>query len=145
MTVPLVARALALGLAAGSRASLGVAAPLLADPRTPPRVRVGLGLGVAGELVGDKLPWTPSRLENHGADGRAASGALGGVLLARRRRAGGGALVAAGLAGAVGGVVGTGVGAAWRSAVASRGWADLPAALAEDAVALALAAWAARG
>jgi uncharacterized membrane protein len=155
MTAPLVVRALALGLAAGSRASLGVAAPLLGPVpahrlpthrlRRPAGVpRLVAGLAVAGELVGDKLPATPSRLERSGPDIRAGSGAVGGLLLALRHHAEPRATAAAVVAGAAGGAVGTGVGAAWRSAVARRGWPDLPAALAEDAVALGLAAWATR-
>jgi len=155
MTAPLVVRSLALGLAAGSRATLGVAGPLLGPvpghrlpthrlrrPATLPRLLAGLA--VAGELVGDKLPTTPSRLDPPGPVVRAASGAAGGLLLALRHHAPAPSVVAAVVAGAAGGVVGTGVGAAWRGAVARRGWSDLPAALAEDAVALGLAAWATR-
>ncbi|MFD6179169.1 MULTISPECIES: hypothetical protein [unclassified Isoptericola] len=155
MTAPLVVRALALGVAAGSRATLGVAAPLLGPApahrhpthglRRPASVlRLVAGLAVAGELVGDKLPATPSRLDASGPDVRAGSGAAGGLLLAVRHHATAASTVAAGLAGAVGAVAGTGGGAAWRAAVARRGWPDLPAALAEDAVALTLAAWATR-
>ncbi|SKC74675.1 hypothetical protein [Krasilnikoviella flava] len=155
MTAPLVVRALALGVAAGSRASLGVAAPLLGPvpahrlpthrlrrPAGMPRLLAGLA--VAGELVGDKLPTAPSRLDSPGPQSRAASGALGGLLLARRHHVGPASTVAALVAGAAGGAAGTFTGAAWRSVVASRGWPDLPAALAEDVVALGLAAWATR-
>ncbi|MCZ2261079.1 hypothetical protein, partial [Isoptericola sp. QY 916] len=71
-------------------------------------------------------------------------GATGGLLLALRHHAPAPSVVAAIVAGAAGGVVGTGAGAAWRGAVARRGWPDLPAALAEDAVALTLATWATR-
>jgi len=155
MTAPLVVRSLALGLAAGSRATLGVAAPLLGPvpahrlPTHRLRRPAGLprllaGLSVAGELVGDKLPSTPSRLDSPGPQSRAASGALGGLLLARRHHAGAASTVAALVAGAAGGAAGTFTGAAWRSVVASRGWPDLPAALAEDAVAVGLAVWATR-
>ncbi|MFC8596933.1 MULTISPECIES: hypothetical protein [unclassified Isoptericola] len=155
MTAPLVVRALALGLAAGSRATLGVAAPLLGPApahRAPTHglrrpagaLRLVGGLAVAGEIVGDKLPATPSRLDPPGPNVRAGSGAAGGLLLAVRHHATAGSTIAAGLAGAAGGVVGTGAGAAWRAAFAKRGWPDLPAALAEDVVALTLAAWATR-
>ena len=157
MSVDLVARSLALGLAAGARASLGLAAPVLGpapasrrgEPaayvrRPPASLRTVAVLAVVGELVGDTLPATPSRLENHGPDGRAVSGAAGGLLLARRRRAPVAGTLVAAAAGVAGAVAGTGVGAAWRSAFARRGWPDLPAALAEDVVALALATWAVR-
>ncbi|GAA1717635.1 hypothetical protein GCM10009809_11970 [Isoptericola hypogeus] len=153
----LVARSLALGLAAGSRATLGLAAPVLGpvpapgpgEPaayahRPPGAVRVVATLAVLGELVGDTLPTAPSRLEHHGTEVRAASGAAGALVLARRRRATPGTTAVAVAAGAAGGAVATGAGAAWRSAFARRGWPDLPAALAEDVVALTLAAWAVR-
>jgi len=155
MTAPLVARSLALGFAAGSRASLGVAAPLLgpAPAHRPPThrlrrpatlARLLAGLAVAGELTGDKLPSAPSRLDGPGAQVRAGSGAAGGLLLALRHHASASSALAAMVAGAAGGAVGAGVGVAWRGAVARRGWPDLPAALAEDVVALGLASWAAR-
>ena len=67
----LVSAALA-GAATGLRATVGLgalvetAAPGLPRPLTLPPARVVVGLGVAGELVGDKLPNTPSRLEPPG-------------------------------------------------------------------------------
>ncbi|HEY0117228.1 MAG TPA: hypothetical protein VGC04_00435 [Cellulomonas sp.] len=132
-------RAILLGAAAGCRASLGVAAPLLvghAGRSGPPiAVRASAVLGVMGELVGDLLPTTPSRLQPPGPQSRAAAAAAGGVLLARR--AGVGVLVPALLAAAAS-AAGTWGGAAWRSWAADRG-PDWPAALTEDAVALALA------
>ncbi|MCB7135292.1 hypothetical protein [Cellulosimicrobium marinum] len=160
-----LARAAALGVAAGGRGSLGVVAPLLARPvpdgpsRTGPRRpgqrgparqrpalrRLGgalLAVAVVGELVGDKLPSTPSRLDPPGPAVRAASGAAGAVLLARRRH-GAGVTVVAACVGAAGALAGTWGGAAWRRlAVGVR--PDWPGAVAEDAAALTLAAWALR-
>ena len=151
-TTAALARALAIGAAAGSRSSLGVAAPVLARragdrPGAGPAwrrrlVRAVACAAVVGELVGDKLPTTPSRLDPPGAYVRLASGAVGGVLVARRRTRGLG-VVAAAAAGAAGAAVGTWGGAAWRRlAVGER--PDWPGAVAEDAVALTLAAWAVR-
>jgi uncharacterized membrane protein len=131
--------AVLLGAAAGCRASLGVAAPVLvgracgSDP--PTALRVGVVLGVVGELVGDLRPTTPSRLRPPGPQARAASAAFGAVLLARR--AGVGALLPAVLAAAAS-AAGTWGGAAWRRWAARRG-PDWPAALTEDVVAIALA------
>lgn len=98
-------------------------------------------LGVAGELVGDLLPATPSRLAFPGPQARAVSAAVGGALLARR--AGVRVLVPA-VAAAAASAAGTWGGAAWRRWAARRG-PDWPAALAEDLVALALASAATRG
>jgi uncharacterized membrane protein len=144
----LVVRSLALGVAAGSRSSLGVAGPVLAArpdgaPGSGPVARAAAVLAVAGEVVGDKLPSAPSRLDPPGPVLRMASGALGGVRLARVRGAGAPAVVASAVAGALGGAAGTWGGAAWRRlAVGKR--PDWPGAVAEDVVAVALAAWAVR-
>ncbi|MGM7423698.1 hypothetical protein [Cellulosimicrobium sp. CpK407] len=151
-TTALLARALALGVAAGSRSSLGVAAPVLGgwvgggsrggSGGPGLLARAGAVAGVVGEMVGDKLPRTPSRLDPPGPVLRLASGALGGVLLARRRTGPAG-VVGAAVAGAAGAAAGTWGGAAWRRlAVGSR--PDWPGAVAEDAVALVLAALAVR-
>ena len=98
-------------------------------------VRAAAGLAVVGELIGDKLPSTPSRLQLW--QGRVAAGGVGAALLARRAQAPLLLPVAAGLAGAAAGTWG---GAAWRA------WADqrLPgaaAAILEDGLALTLAWW----
>ncbi|MFB7889361.1 hypothetical protein ACFCZ3_15085 [Cellulosimicrobium cellulans] len=151
-TAALLARALALGVAAGSRSSLGAAAPVLGgwvgggsrggSGGPGLLARAGAVAGVVSEMVGDKLPRTPSRLDPPGPVFRLGSGAAGGILLARHRTGPAG-VVAAAVAGAAGAAVGTWGGAAWRRlAVGSR--PDWPGAVAEDVVALALAAWAVR-
>ncbi len=82
------------------------------------------------------------RLAPPGPVVRVASGAVGGVLVARHRTGPVG-LVLAAAAGAAGGAVGTWGGAAWqRLAVGER--PDWPGAVAEDVTALTLAAWAVR-
>ncbi|PRY47966.1 hypothetical protein LY71_111145 [Geodermatophilus tzadiensis] len=139
MTSSAVLRAALLGTAAGGRSTLGVAGPVLtSSPRWP--LRAAALAAVAGELVGDKLPGTPDRTIPPSAAVRLASGAVGGWLLARR--AGSGWVLPA-LAGAAGAAAGTLGGARWRRAAAPRLGA-LPAALAEDALVLALAAAAVR-
>ncbi|HWK91782.1 MAG TPA: hypothetical protein VNR17_05920 [Luteimicrobium sp.] len=134
----LVVRATFAGAAAGSRSSLGLAQPLLTSGHPALRV-LGL-LGVGAELVGDKLPSTPSRLDPPGPAVRAVAGAVGAATLTRRSGSRAGAVLAAALLGALASTAGTFGGAAWRRAVAERGGPDLPAALAEDAAAVTLAA-----
>jgi len=99
-----------------------------------------LALAAAGELVADKLPMTPHRTDAAPFAGRVASGALVGAAVAGRR---GTSLVGAALAGAVGAAVST-VAMHRVRAVASDQIGALPAALAEDALALALGTAASR-
>jgi uncharacterized membrane protein len=116
--------AVLLGLAAGLRAfSAPSALALRRRPLNGPRR--ALLLAAAAELVADKLPTTPSRLDRRGLSGRVLSSAISGQLVA-------------GPAGAA-----RGVSAALTSAVAGatvRGRAPgVLAALCEDGVAIALA------
>ena len=138
----LMVRSLALGLASGMRASLGLGAPaLVGAARGRPEStfaklsRAAKALGVAGELVGDKLPQTPSRLDPPGLAARFISGAAGGFALARRQDVSPAYPVLIGVAGATAGAYG---GAAWRRWAGAR-VPDWQGALAEDALALKLA------
>ena len=104
------ARALALGVVSGMRSML---APALAarkaaeDPEgmpdilTRPQTRTALGVMAAGELVVDKLPFTPSRTLLPSVIFRALSGALVGAAFASSRRASPAAGAAVGALGAV--------------------------------------------
>ncbi|MBE7700483.1 hypothetical protein H9623_09225 [Oerskovia sp. Sa1BUA8] len=143
LSLDVLVRSVALGVAAGSRASLGLAAPILTSALPGPggvTAKVAAGLGVAAELTGDKLPSAGSRLEPPGPAIRMASGALGGLALARRAGVG---VLAPVVLGAVAAAVGTAGGAMWR--LAASGWApDWQLAVAEDAVALSSAAFAVR-
>lgn len=95
------------------------------------RLLVGLALA---EFVADKLPMTPSRKQTAAFSVRVISGALAGAAVgAASRRAAFGTML--GMAGAI---VGTEGGAAFRSWLASLFDRDLPAAVIEDLVALAL-------
>jgi uncharacterized membrane protein len=134
-------RSLAIGVASGMRSSLGVTAPGLfrpgagANPATARRV-----LAIWGELVSDKLPKTPSRLEPPGLAARFVSGGVGALVLARRAGAPPVVPLLAGLAGAAVGAYG---GAAWRRWAAARR-PDWQGAVVEDAVGIGLAVAACR-
>jgi hypothetical protein len=131
-TLGLACRVVLLGVAAGSRSTLGLAAPAIAAGR----LRSWAAAAVVGELVGDKLPSTPDRTEAWPFAGRLASGAAGGVVLARRAGRRAAPVVLLGVAAAAVGTIG---GLAWRRG-ATPVLGPLGAAVTEDAVAIALAA-----
>jgi uncharacterized membrane protein len=153
MTTSALTRPLLLGVVTGMRSQLGLAAlawsgPGPADP-APLRVlrstagRRAAGLAAAGELVGDKMPSTPSRLAPPVLGSRLVLGALVGALAAdtRDRRS----LALAAATGLAGSAAGTYAGAAYRKAAVARTHTpDLPWALVEDAAAATLAATAVR-
>lgn len=100
-----------------------------------PAGRALLVLAAAGELVGDKLPMTPSRTKPLPLLGRIATGAVAGAAIGTLGGPDGwrqGAVL-----GAVGGAVGSFAGAFLRSAGAATGSPDLVFALLEDAVTIA--------
>lgn len=84
------------------------------------------------ELVGDKLPTTPSRKVPMQFGARIVSGTLAGAALG----AAAGSLALGATAGLVGAIIGTLGGAALRARLAAMLGRDLPAALIEDALAV---------
>ncbi|MGY1771171.1 hypothetical protein [Blastococcus sp. SYSU D00813] len=139
----LTARSVLLGVATGSRSSLGFAGPALTAPTAPgrrgrssPGGRLLAAAGLAGELVADKHPDTPDRTSAQGLAPRLAGAVAGAGRLAARERANAALPAVGAVAGAVAGAYG---GLAWRRWAVGRlpGW---QAALLEDAAALALAA-----
>ncbi|MFG1465173.1 DUF4126 family protein [Xanthobacter sp. DSM 24535] len=92
-----------------------------------------LSLFALGELVADKLPFTPSRKVPMQFGARIVSGAVCGAALAMPA----GAALAGIALGVVGAVIGTYGGAAVRGRLAARLGYDLPAALIEDVIAVA--------
>jgi uncharacterized membrane protein len=138
---PVLVRAAVLGAAAGARsvtplAALAASAPPAGGPGNAwlRWTRLALGAAAVGELVADKLPTTPSRLAAAPLAGRVVFGALAGGAYARRRGAG---VVLPALVGAAAALGASHAGAWWR-----RRASGVPAALAEDTAAVALA-WAA--
>jgi uncharacterized membrane protein len=133
-TAGLLLRSAALGVASGSRSSLGVAAPTLRSNGSR-LSRLAALATVGGELVADKLPATPTRTQPQGAVPRFAAAVTGATALARRQKRNVFLPVVAASAGAA---VGTWAGLAWREWAATR-MPDWQAALIEDAVALGVA------
>lgn len=92
-----------------------------------------LSIAAVGELIADKLPSTPSRKKPPSFAFRIVSGAIAGAAIGISR----GSLLPGLVGGAIGAMIGTLGGAAARSSLAKLFGRDLPAALLEDAVAIA--------
>lgn len=88
-----------------------------------------------GELITDQLPFTPSRKVPVQFGTRIVSGALSGAALA----AAAGLLALGTVVGVIGAVIGTLGGAAIRARLAASFGKDRPAAIIEDAIAIAVA------
>ena len=151
----LLVRAGLLGVVAGLRSQLptavlaarglGPASGPLASLKTAAGRRSAY-LAAVGELVADKLPATPSRMSRGPLVGRVVSGGVAGAVLAASTGARRGGLALPALVGAAGGWLGSWGGfTARRALVARTGLPDPAVAVAEDAVALGLAAVAVRG
>jgi uncharacterized membrane protein len=136
-------RAAVLGVAVGARSLIGPALLSLTAGASGRGVRPGVVcLAATGELVGDKLPQTPSRAEPPGLLARGVSALVCGAVLARRR---GDPPVSAAIAALAGAAAGVGLGVWWRGTGAGRlGVPPLAAAFTEDAFAVSLAALACR-
>jgi uncharacterized membrane protein len=94
-------------------------------------------LAALAELINDKLPKTPSRKVPPAFIARILMGALCGAAIG----ANAGALPGGLIVGAIGAVVGTLGGAELRGRLARAAGRDLPIALLEDVIAIALAFW----
>lgn len=141
-------QAFTLGIVCGMRAALG---PALVSRHLSGRRRPKLGrlefmrspttagvlkVAAAGELVGDKLPFAPARVEPGALSGRIASGALCGAALSLSKRENG---AAGAVVGAIGAAFGSYAFYSLRRTLTERGGLpDTAVALAEDALALTL-------
>ena len=130
-------------LTAPTAASWAARAGLLAVAGTPlafmgfkytPFIFTALAIG---ELINDKLPSAGSRKAPPAFGARIVTGALAGATIA----VGAHSLLLGLLAGAIGAIAGTLGGAAGRAKLAAMFGRDLPAALVEDLVAIAIAAF----
>lgn len=97
------------------------------------KISVGVfSLGAVGELIGDKLPKTPSRLKQPGFSVRIVTGGLCGLLLANAASF---SWIAGALVGAAGAVAGSYIGYFARRGVTEKfSIPDLPVALLEDVI-----------
>lgn len=145
-------RAAAIGVVAGLRSQLPLAllsldtqrrmqdAQDLPDALASPGVTALLLTAAAGELVVDKLPFTPSRLMPGSLVVRAAIGSLAGALLARRSDV---PPIYGAAPGALGALAGSYAGHDARAGlVAATGAPDPLVALLEDVTAVALGCYA---
>jgi uncharacterized membrane protein len=151
-TRPYIARALALGLATGLRSQMANAALALAHDAAPrsarwtgwipfrwPLARKAMLLAAAGEIVGDKLPQTPSRIAPKQLAGRIVFGAFAGAAAGSERKGTSPILTGAALGG-IGAVAGSFGGYHARKwIVEASGVPDLPIAIVEDVIAAAIA------
>jgi uncharacterized membrane protein len=147
--MPTLSRAVLLGLATGGRSTAGLSALALTNPSSTGVLgnrwtRRLAGTAAAGELVGDKLPQTPSRLQPSGLVPRLGLGAVTGAALARREGGNRGRTALAGALGLLGAAAGSRLGVSWRQQATRRFGKDLPGALIEDALWLGVARYASR-
>jgi uncharacterized membrane protein len=144
--------ALLLGVSAGLRSMTPLAVVAWAARGWPAVAGSALGFMAApvtgyvfaalaiGELIADKLPFIPSRLQPGPLGGRIISGALAGTVAAIALQS---SPIIGGLVGAAGGLAGSFGGyAVRRGLTVDRKLPDLPVALLEDVVAIGLAVFA---
>jgi uncharacterized membrane protein len=154
----LLVRCALTGAASGGRTFTGLAALTLSAPPGATRrpdtalsttpAKALIGAAAVGELIADKLPRTPSRLETGALLGRLAAGAGSAVILARRwppDPTPAAADTAVGIVvGAAAAAATSWLGSRWRSFGDPRLPGRVTAALLEDAATIALAVAAAR-
>lgn len=100
--------------------------------------------GAVGEMIGDKLPMTPSRIAPQPLGGRIAFGAFAGAAIGSEYRSGS-AIVAGAALGGAGALAGSYGGYHARTWVTSTfDLPDLPVALAEDTLSIGIATRAVR-
>jgi uncharacterized membrane protein len=146
---PLLLTAGLLGVVAGLRSQLpnAVLAARGLEPTSGPLQLLGSGAGrrasylaAVGEIVADKVPATPSRMEPGPLVGRVISGALAGAVLGSARGVAGARLLLPAVAGAIGAYAGSWAGyTARRAAVERTGLPDPVVAAGEDLLAVGLA------
>ncbi len=129
-------RAFWLGIATGLRSMLPGALLAWTSDEPVPQLQRLTAILAGGEFIGDKLPFTPSRLSPGPFFGRMVFGAVNGVLVSRRFNQ---SPVQGALQGSIGAALGSAAGTTYRM-LASQGLGipDFVAALLEDGIAVSL-------
>ncbi len=131
-------RASQLGIVAGLRSMTPLALLAWSEENTPSAIKTVTTILATGELVGDKLPTTPSRLKPGPLIGRLVIGAIAGALLARRAHL---SPAQGAVRGAIGALIGSVAGAIYRFFVPqATGLPDAVWALVEDGAAFTIGA-----
>ncbi|WP_149404118.1 hypothetical protein [Dictyobacter arantiisoli] len=125
-----------LGIVAGLRSMTPLAVLTWSETEVAPKLKTITALLAAGELIGDKLPFTPSRLKPGSVLFRLTIGATAGALLCKRIQQ---PVLTGAIRGAVGAAIGTVAGYAYRTVAADvTGIPDIVWAIIEDGVAVGL-------
>jgi uncharacterized membrane protein len=125
-----------LGIVAGLRSLTPFAALTWTDHNAAPWLRTLTAFLAVGELVGDKLPFTPSRLKGGALIARLAIGATAGALLCKRAQQ---PPLKGAVHGAFGAALGSVAGYTYRTVMSEvTDVPDLIWAIGEDAIALGL-------
>jgi uncharacterized membrane protein len=104
--------------------------------------RIGTGLAAVGEVIADKTPYVPSRIEPAPLAGRIAAGGVAGALFAKGN---GKSLVPGAILGALASAGGSFAGYAYRTKIGPKtGLPDPLVAIVEDGAALLIATTAVR-
>lgn len=125
-----------LGMVAGLRSMTPLAVLTWTNEEAAPLQKNVTAVLAVGEMIADKLPFTPSRVKSGPFLGRIALGAVSGALLCQRLEQ---PLLPGAVRGALGAVVGTLASSTYRSIMPdATGLPDFVLALVEDGVAVAL-------
>ncbi len=127
-------RASWLGFVTGLRSMTPAALLAWTSEAPSPALKALTGFLAVGEIIGDKLPMTPSRLSGGSLVGRIVFGAVAGALMSRRFSQ---PPLQGAIRGAIGAAAGSVVGYGYRS-LATQGLdiPDVVAAIVEDGVAI---------
>jgi uncharacterized membrane protein len=127
-----------LGITAGLRSMMPGALLAWSSDSATQKTKDILAILAIGEIIGDKLPFTPGRLQKGSLTGRLVAGAVSGAILCRRHQL---PVIQGAWRGAVGAALGSVAGYSYRLVTSDlTGVSDLVWALLEDGTAFLLGA-----